>query len=421
MTQNIFLYYTSYWRQLWRRCKKKDFPLTVPACLTFARCVRDPSRPRTLKSSASRAWASPMRRQHSTGQAAHTARSSQCGCLGPEGTSPSGFLSATSHRHQWATGGATAARGRPCRKARFTPPLRSRCFTYWQCSKFFRHSSWNPWTRAGRISRQLRTYALQRILHLKPQSRWPRQSAGAWATWWCSTDICGWHSLSLRMKTGGCCSMLPYLHPASLETQWRVSRSASWGHRNAPERWVTSCHAGLRDSLQHIADPHLLPTGHQRRRKARRSHEVPLAVAGDYDIICVVYVQNAIKSVAPSQKEPFSPPPAIAASRSAMKWLIKPGRQLPRVPSAPGEVPNPLHDMHVRVVHTFSSITKRAIEAVPPSERERGYYSRYFVVPKKDGGLRPILDLRPINRALYKRAFKMTMLKQILAQIRPRD
>lgn len=45
----------------------------------------------------------------------------------------------------------------------------------------------------------------------------------------------------------------------------------------------------------------------------------------------------------------------------------------------------------------------------------------YFVVPKKGGGLRPILDLRPINRALYKCAFKMTTLKQILAQIRPGD
>lgn len=50
-----------------------------------------------------------------------------------------------------------------------------------------------------------------------------------------------------------------------------------------------------------------------------------------------------------------------------------------------------------------------------PAEREResGFYSRYFVVP--------ILDLRPINRALYKRAFKKTTLKQILAQIRPED
>ncbi len=63
-------------------------------------------------------------------------------------------------------------------------------------------------------------------------------------------------------------------------------------------------------------------------------------------------------------------------------------------------------------------LTKRA---VPPSERESGYYSRYFVVPKKYGGLCPVLDLRPINHSLYKLVFKMTTLKQILAQIRPGD
>ncbi len=31
---------------------------------------------------------------------------------------------------------------------------------------------------------------------------------------------------------------------------------------------------------------------------------------------------------------------------------------------------------------------------VPPHERESEFYSRYFIVPKKDGRLRPILDLR---------------------------
>ncbi|XP_073668191.1 uncharacterized protein [Paramisgurnus dabryanus] len=66
-------------------------------------------------------------------------------------------------------------------------------------------------------------------------------------------------------------------------------------------------------------------------------------------------------------------------------------------------------------------LAKQAIESVPMQERESGFYSRYFVVPKKDGGLRPILDLRQINKALHKRAFKMTTLKQILAHIRPGD
>ncbi len=37
---------------------------------------------------------------------------------------------------------------------------------------------------------------------------------------------------------------------------------------------------------------------------------------------------------------------------------------------------------------------------VPPLDRESGFYSWYFVVPKKDGGLRPILDLRLLNHSV---------------------
>ncbi len=66
-------------------------------------------------------------------------------------------------------------------------------------------------------------------------------------------------------------------------------------------------------------------------------------------------------------------------------------------------------------------LEKGAVERVPPNELESGFYSRYFMVPKRDGGLRPILDLRPINRALCKRPSRMITLKQILAQIRPGD
>ncbi len=68
---------------------------------------------------------------------------------------------------------------------------------------------------------------------------------------------------------------------------------------------------------------------------------------------------------------------------------------------------------------TRGTLEKGAIEKVPPNEQESGFYSGYFVIPKRDGGLRPILDLRPIDRALGKRPFRMLTLKQILAQIRP--
>ncbi len=37
-------------------------------------------------------------------------------------------------------------------------------------------------------------------------------------------------------------------------------------------------------------------------------------------------------------------------------------------------------------------LAKDAIEPVPPAEMRQGFYSPYFIVPKKGGGLRPILD-----------------------------
>ncbi len=39
------------------------------------------------------------------------------------------------------------------------------------------------------------------------------------------------------------------------------------------------------------------------------------------------------------------------------------------------------------------SLEKGGHQGGPPHESESGFYSRYFIVPKKDGGLRPILDL----------------------------
>ncbi len=66
-------------------------------------------------------------------------------------------------------------------------------------------------------------------------------------------------------------------------------------------------------------------------------------------------------------------------------------------------------------------LEKGAIEIVPPAQSDSGFYSRYFLVPKKDGSLRPILDLRLLNYALMKRLFRMITLKQILLQICPGD
>ncbi len=66
-------------------------------------------------------------------------------------------------------------------------------------------------------------------------------------------------------------------------------------------------------------------------------------------------------------------------------------------------------------------LRKEAIEVVHPHERESGFYSRYFIVPKKDGGLRPIIDLRQLNHSVSQLKFKMLTLRQVVSQIRSED
>ncbi len=74
--------------------------------------------------------------------------------------------------------------------------------------------------------------------------------------------------------------------------------------------------------------------------------------------------------------------------------------------------------LHAQVVVLLA---KDAIELVPPAEMKSGFYSPYFIVPKKGGGLRLILDLRVLNRALHKLPFRMLMQKRIFQCVRPFD
>ncbi len=59
------------------------------------------------------------------------------------------------------------------------------------------------------------------------------------------------------------------------------------------------------------------------------------------------------------------------------------------------------------------------MEPVPPADMKEGFFSLYIIVPKKSGGLRPILGLRILNWAFHKPLFKMLMQNRIFGCIRP--
>jgi hypothetical protein len=66
-------------------------------------------------------------------------------------------------------------------------------------------------------------------------------------------------------------------------------------------------------------------------------------------------------------------------------------------------------------------LVKNAIEPVPKNQEREGFYSTFFLVPKKQGGLRPILNLKPLNKFIQKRSFKMESLRSVKRAVKPQD
>ncbi|XP_050950465.1 uncharacterized protein LOC127153455 [Labeo rohita] len=115
---------------------------------------------------------------------------------------------------------------------------------------------------------------------------------------------------------------------------------------------------------------------------------------------------------------------------SLSRWLIRTVRLgyaiqfARRPPRYRGVLFTSVHsDTHAAVLRAEVAVllAKDAIEPVPPAEMKSGFYSPYFIVPKKSGGLRPILDLRALNRSLLRLPFKMLTMKRMLTCIRPQD
>ncbi len=92
--------------------------------------------------------------------------------------------------------------------------------------------------------------------------------------------------------------------------------------------------------------------------------------------------------------------------------------------SSPGDLSSSAAFLRLRwQPRMLLSCTRRLLSSwpVPPAEMRQGFYSPYFIVPKKGGGLRPILDLRVLNRALHRLPFKMLMHRHMIKCIQPQD
>lgn len=100
-----------------------------------------------------------------------------------------------------------------------------------------------------------------------------------------------------------------------------------------------------------------------------------------------------------------------------LQFAVKPPPFNGVLPSvAKGDAARVLKDEITSLLH------KQAIRAVPDSESQQGFYSRYFLVPKKGASaLRPILDLRVLNKHLRKFTFRMLTHRLLCRSVRRGD
>ena len=64
---------------------------------------------------------------------------------------------------------------------------------------------------------------------------------------------------------------------------------------------------------------------------------------------------------------------------------------------------------------------KNALERVPDCVAHTGFYSTYFLVPKKTGDLRPILNLKPFNKKTVIPSFRMESLSNVIQSVNQGD
>ena len=81
----------------------------------------------------------------------------------------------------------------------------------------------------------------------------------------------------------------------------------------------------------------------------------------------------------------------------------------------------PVLDQELISQEIDSLLQKDCMEKVNAQNAQDSFYSTFFLVPKKNGTTRPVIILRPLNRYLAKKHFKMDTLSKVINLLRPKD
>lgn len=117
----------------------------------------------------------------------------------------------------------------------------------------------------------------------------------------------------------------------------------------------------------------------------------------------------------PAWQELCSDAWAIRTVREGLRLTF---HDYPPLISNPIAFPLPRHRVHALRSAVSDLLSKAAIEVVP-APRDAGFYSRLFLVAKKSGGWRPVIDLSALNRYLVVDHFKMETPRSIIRALRP--
>lgn len=100
-------------------------------------------------------------------------------------------------------------------------------------------------------------------------------------------------------------------------------------------------------------------------------------------------------------------------------WGFK--RQPPLYAFQATKIPTSREKKEALLQYVKMLVLQQAVVPVPDLEKHLGFYSPVFLVPKKSGGWKPVLDLKRLNRYIRVEHFKMESLNTVILSVQPGD